>query len=123
MGWFGRKRSVVPAMRIEGEGPSVLVTGLRYRRDDLPRAFGALSSPSEHTFSAVLKPQPPNEYNSTPVEVWVNNVHVGWISDDASPRYWNALHQVRGLAYCDCFVQVNKLGDVGKVRLSLPQQL
>jgi hypothetical protein len=119
MGWlnWGQPKSVV---HIEGDRGSVLVTGLGYKRKDLPRAFGKLSKVADHDFTAVLKPQSANQYNRTPIEVWVNDVHIGYINDNESARYWKLLRRADHLVSCDCVVKTGGRGEVLKVRLSLP---
>lgn len=128
MAWF-KKRQPASPVYVEGERGSVLVSGLGYKLDDLPRAFGELSRLTEHDFTAVLKPKSANEWNRTPIEVWVNDVHIGYVSDGASARYWKSLNQMDGLVSCGCVVlttamQVDSQGyQVGKVTLSLPKRL
>lgn len=122
MAWFKRERTP-DVTHVDGKRGSVLGTGLGYKRDDLPRAFGELERLSEQEFAAVLKPQQPNEYNRTPIEVWVNGVHIGYVNDRSAPTYWQALSRRNDLVSCDCVVQADTFGGVNRARLSLPAAL
>jgi|GEM_PF-2913576 len=131
MAWFRKQEPAPPPspVFVDGERASVLVTGLGYKLNDLPRAFGEMSKLTDHDFVAVLKPMPPNEWNRTPIEVWVNAVHIGYIEDHASPRYWKSLRQLGTQVACGCVVKTTAMPvagqgyQVGRVRLSLPKRL
>ena len=127
MAWWGQPKQSAP-VHVDGPRGSVLVTGLGYKLKDLPRAFGDLGELTESDFEAVLKPMPPNQYNRTPIEVWVNGVQIGCVNDTSSPAYWGALRNLKHEVSCTCVVKTTALrGDygiqVGKVRLSLPPRL
>jgi hypothetical protein len=114
---------------VDGKRAAVRVTGIGYKLDDLPRAFGQLSKLAEHDFFAVLKPQPPNEYNETPIEVWVNGVHIGWVNDGAAPRHWKHLMKMSSPVSCGCVVKTTAMPVEGQgyqvagVWLSFPYHL
>lgn len=128
MSWF-KKAEPVPPLFVDGERRSVQVTGLGYKLAELPRAFGELSRMSEHEFVAVLRPIPANDWFRTPVEVWVNDVHIGYIADHLSSRYWKWLKQLGTLVSCECIVVTTSIPvagqgfQVGGAWLSLPERL
>lgn len=117
MGLFKRTQSN-PITHVAGERASVLVTSVK--RDSLSAVFGQLAPLSEQDFSVTLRAMPPNEYNATPVVVWVNGVHVGYINDDAAPQYWSPLRQRKDTVACDCVVKADAFAGANKIRLSLP---
>ena len=119
--WGSEKSKAV--VHVDGTRDAVLVTGLGYKRDQLPAAFGALERISEYDFVAELKPQDPNEYNRTPIEVWVNSIHIGYVCDQASPNYWATLRGSDVRVTCGCVVKTDGTGGINKVRLSLPPRL
>ena len=128
MAWFKKDEPPQPVF-VDGDRASVRVTGLGYKLDDLPRAFGVMSRLAEHDYSAVLRPMPPNEWNRTPIEVWVNDVHIGYVNDNQSARYWKSLRQLPSLVYCTCIVQTTAFPvdgqgyQVSKAMLSLPKRI
>lgn len=118
------KKQVTPPVRhVDGDRASVPVIGLGYKRADLPRAFGQLGRLSEYDFEAVLAPRQPNEYNPTPIEVWVNGVHIGYVNDRQSPKYWASLRAMTGFVSAGCVVKTDGLSSASRVWLSLPLSL
>ena len=123
-----RSRASRQPVWVDGDRGSVLVTGLGYKLDDLPGAFGQLPKLSESDFAAVLRPRDSNEWNPTPIEVWINDVHIGYVNDDASSRYWKPLRKMKAPVSCGCVVKTTAVPSdtgfqVGKVHLSLPSHL
>ena len=118
-----------PINAVAGPRGSVLVTGIGYKLEDLPRAFGQLPELAESEFVATLRPMPANEWNRNPIEVWVNGVHIGYVNDGDSKRYWDAMQRSKTMISCSCLVKTTALPvagqgfQVGKVKLSLPASL
>ena len=114
-----RPRDVV---EISGERASVLVCELE-DQNVLRAAFGVLPPHQEFFYLAILKAQPPDHRNATPIEVWVNDVRIGYVDESLSPRYWRQLRESPALVSCGCFVRTNGSPNVIWVRLSLPVTL
>ena len=114
-----RARDVI---EVSGERASVLVCELE-DQNVLREAFGALAPHQEFFYVAILKAQPPNHENATPIEVWVNGVRIGYVDESLSPRYWRQLREDPAPVSCGCLVRTNGSPNVIWVRLSLPVTL
>ncbi len=116
------------ALYIDGPRTTVKVSGLRDKRDVHPSAFpasGPSGTTSEWEVVATLRPMPPNDWNLMPIEVWVNGVHVAWVHDEDSPRYWHALRDVLpDVISCAATVKGDRdSSDIARMTLALPERL
>ena len=123
---FGRKKTATPTTtltHVAGD-KQVKVGGFIYRQEDAAQVFGGLGCLTETTMVAVLRPMPPNDYNPTPIEVWMGGRHIGWVADEDSLRYWKTLSDAyyarNTLATCAAHIKTDNFGGVSKVRLLLP---
>jgi len=139
MGLFSKKpRQPVrqtTVVHVEGVKKS-RASGLVYRDEDSTRAFAAIEPQAAAPVIAVLRPMPPNEWNPTPIEVWVNGYCVAWVRDEDAPRYWRTLTDLFStravMVSCNAQVMyavcgVSKSGDyeycVNKLILLLPESI
>lgn len=104
---------------IDGQRERVRV-GSHVHAKDSGKVLGDLDPYQEYVFQAVLDAQPPNEWNPTPVWVWVNGYHVGWIIDEHSPRYWKTLREAQAR---DVYAWCEATWRNGKLRLTLPERI
>lgn len=123
--FFKRSREW-PVVPVSGPRGSILVTGIGYKLDNLPGAFGLLPELAESDFVATLRPMPSSEWNRTPVVVWANGFHIGYVNDGDSQKYWDAMQRTGKMLSRECIVKTRRIPvpgqgfQVGKVRLSLP---
>jgi hypothetical protein len=119
MGFLTATQEIIP---VSGERGSVLVCELE-NQDVLEGALGVLPPHQELLYLAILKAVPPDPLNTTPIEVWVTGVRIGYVDESQSPRYWRQLREMSALASCGCLVRTDGSANVIWVRLSLPETM